>query len=102
MKILKYVGIILLVLAIVFLSVGLAFFQERRSGKAVEKLQEMVQTNCIVIREGKEEEIPMAEIVPGDLVVLQAGAIIPADLRLINTKDFFISKKASRPARQPE
>lgn len=78
----------------VLLSVGLAYFQERRSGKAVEKLQELVQTNCVVIRESKEEEIPMAEIVPGDLVVLQAGAIIPADLRLITTKDFFIGQSA--------
>lgn len=78
----------------IFLSVVLAFFQERRSGKAVEKLQEMVQTNSIVIRAGKEVEIPMHEIVPGDLVVLQAGAIIPADLRLLSTKDFFIGQSA--------
>ncbi len=78
----------------VFLSVGLAYFQERRSGKAVEKLQEMVQTNCVVIRDGKEVELPMMEIVPGDLVVLQAGAIIPADLRLVSTKDFFIGQSA--------
>ncbi len=78
----------------VLLSVGLAYFQERRSGRAVEKLQEMVQTNCVVIREGKEVELPMFEIVPGDLVVLQAGAIIPADLRLISTKDFFIGQSA--------
>jgi len=78
----------------VFLSVGLAYFQERRSGKAVEKLQEMVQTNCVVIREGKEVELPMFEIVPGDLVVLHAGAIIPADLRLVSTKDFFIGQSA--------
>jgi len=78
----------------IFLSVALAFFQERRSGHAVEKLQEMVRTDCIVIREGKEVEIPMAEIVPGDQVVLHAGAIIPADLRLISTKDFFLSQSA--------
>src|SRR5580692_8352526 len=78
----------------VVLSVGLGFFQERRSGKAVEKLQEMVRTNCIVIRDGKEEEIPMAEIVPGDLVLLHAGALIPADLRLLSTKDFFIGQSA--------
>ncbi len=80
--------------AMVFLSVGLAYFQERRSSRAVEKLQEMVQTNCVVIREGKEAEIPMAEIVPGDVVVLQAGAIIPADLRLISAKDFFVAQSA--------
>jgi len=74
--------------AMVVLSVGLGFFQERKSGKAVEKLQEMVETNCVVIRDGKEAEIPMVEIVPGDLVVLHAGAIIPADLRLLTTKIF--------------
>ena len=78
----------------VLLSVGLAYFQERRSGKEVEKLQEMVQTNCVVIRDGKEVEIPMGEIVPGDLVLLQAGAIIPADLRLITAKDFFVAQSA--------
>ena len=78
----------------IFLSVVLAYFQERRSGKAVEKLQAMVQTNCVVIRDGKEVEIPMHEIVPGDLVILQAGAIIPADLRLLFTKDFFLGQSA--------
>src|SRR6202012_1224832 len=46
----------------VFLSVGLAYFQERRSGKEVEKLQALVQTNCIVLRDGKEMDIPMFEI----------------------------------------
>jgi Mg2+-importing ATPase len=78
----------------VVLSVGLAYFQESRSGKEVEKLQEMVQTNCVVIRNGKEVELPMVEIVPGDLVVLQAGAIIPADLRLVTAKDFFVGQAA--------
>ncbi len=78
----------------VLLSVGLGFFQERRSGKAVEKLQEMVETNCVVIRDGKEAEIPMEEIVPGDLVLLHAGALIPADLRLLTAKDFFIGQSA--------
>ena len=78
----------------IFLSVVLAYFQERRSGREVEKLQAMVRTNCIVIRDGKEEEVPMAEIVPGDLVILQAGAIIPADLRLVSTKDFFVAQSA--------
>ncbi|MHB8520609.1 MAG: magnesium-translocating P-type ATPase [Limisphaerales bacterium] len=78
----------------IFLSVALAHFQERRSSKAVEKLQEMVQTNCVVVRDGKEEEISMAGIVPGDLVLLQAGALIPADLRLIAAKDFFIGQSA--------
>ena len=80
--------------AMIFLSVVLAYVQEHRSSKAVEKLQAMVQTDCLVVRNGKECDIPMAEIVPGDIVILQAGAIIPADLRLVNAKDFFVSQSS--------
>jgi len=80
--------------AMVVLSVGLAYFQEHRSGKAVEKLREMVQTQCLVTRDGSEVEIPASEIVPGDIITLQAGAIIPADLRLITAKDFFVSQSS--------
>ena len=78
----------------IFLSVVLAHIQEHRSNKAVEALREMVQTNSILIREGKEDEVPMADIVPGDIVVLQAGAIIPADLRLLTSKDFFVGQSS--------
>jgi len=78
----------------VVLSVGLSYYQESKSGKAVEKLNAMVQTNCHVIRGGQEIEIPMSEIVPGDIVSLQAGSIIPADLRLISAKDFFVSQSS--------
>ena len=78
----------------VFLSVVLGYIQEHRSSRAVEQLQAMVQTNCNVIREGKEIEVPMADIVPGDIVVLDAGAIIPADMRLISAKDFFVSQSS--------
>jgi Mg2+-importing ATPase len=78
----------------VVLSVGLSHYQESKSGKAVEKLNAMVQTNCHVIRDGQEIEIPMAEIVPGDIVTLQAGSIIPADLRILSAKDFFVSQSS--------
>ena len=78
----------------VVISVGLAYYQENKSGKAVEKLNAMVQTNCHVVRGGQEIEIAMVEIVPGDIVVLQAGSIIPADLRLISAKDFFVSQSS--------
>lgn len=80
--------------SMVVLSVGLAYFQEHRSSKAVEKLREMVQTQCLVTRDGTETEIPASDIVPGDIVTLQAGAIIPADLRLITAKDFFVSQSS--------
>ena len=78
----------------ILLSVVLAYVQEHRSSKAVEKLREMVQTNCQVMRNGQETEISIAEVVPGDIVILQAGAIIPADMRLINAKDFFVSQSS--------
>ena len=78
----------------VVLSVVLSFFQERRSAAAVDKLRDMVQSNVSVLRGGHEEEIPMAEVVPGDVVILQAGSIIPADLRLLTAKDFYVSQSA--------
>jgi len=78
----------------IFLSVILAYVQEHRSSKAVEKLQAMVQTDCLVVRGGKEVDIPVADVVPGDIVVLNAGAIIPADLRLFTAKDFFVSQSS--------
>jgi P-type Mg2+ transporter len=80
--------------AMVLLSVVLAYVQEHRSSKAVEKLNAMVQTDSLVIRDGKECDIPIAEIVPGEIVILQAGALIPADLRLISAKDFFVSQSS--------
>jgi Mg2+-importing ATPase len=78
----------------ILLSVLLAYFQERRSSKAAEDLQRMVRAEAVVIREGKELEIPLSEIVPGDIVVLAAGSIIPADARILQAKDLFISQSA--------
>jgi P-type Mg2+ transporter len=78
----------------VVLSVILAYVQEAQSNKAVERLLAMVKTTCTALREGKEIEIPLHDLVPGDLVVLAAGSIIPADLRLLTAKDFFVSQSA--------
>jgi Mg2+-importing ATPase len=78
----------------VFLSVFLAYFQEKRSAQAAEKLKKMIQATVTALRDGKETEIRMSEIVPGDVVVLAAGSIIPADLRLLSAKDFFLSQSA--------
>ena len=78
----------------VVLSVILAYVQEAQSNKAVERLLAMVKTTCTVLREGKEAEVPLHELVPGDIVVLAAGSIIPADLRLLTAKDFFVSQSA--------
>lgn len=78
----------------VVLSVALAYVQEARSNKAVEKLMSMVKTTCQVLRAGREQSVPLSELVPGDVVVLAAGSIIPADLRLLSAKDFFVSQSA--------
>ena len=84
----------LVVAAMILISVALSIVQEERSGQAVEKLRAMVRTTANVLRDGKETEIPLAEIVPGDIVVLDAGSLVPADLRLTSAKDFFVSQSA--------
>ena len=76
----------------VILGVGLRFVQEARAGAAAEKLKAMINITAAVVREGKVEEIPLRQLVPGDVVTLSAGDMIPADLRLIAAKDLFISQ----------
>ncbi len=77
-----------------FLSVFLSYLQETRSSRAVEKLQKLVKTTVTVLRDGKETEVLLEEIVPGDVVVLAAGSLIPADLRVLSAKDFFVTQSA--------
>jgi Mg2+-importing ATPase len=82
----------ILVLAMIILSVFLSYFQEYRSGREVEKLMEMVTTMTTVYRNGKPKEVNIREIVPGDVVDLFAGDMIPADLRIISCKDLFVNQ----------
>ncbi len=84
----------IIVAAMVVLSVGLSYVLDSRSGRAVEALGRRVQPRTTVLRDGKETEVRTPEVVPGDIVLLQAGSIIPADLRLLSTKDFFVSQSA--------
>jgi Mg2+-importing ATPase len=81
-----------LVILMAIMSVALSFFQEHRAGREAEKLSEMVRNTATVYRNGKLKEVPIREIVPGDIVVLSAGDIIPADLRIISCKDLFINQ----------
>jgi Mg2+-importing ATPase len=76
----------------ILLSVGISYVLDRRSGNAVKALGKRVQSRSHVIRNGVDVEVPLADLVPGDIVELQAGSIIPADLRLISAKDFFVSQ----------
>ncbi len=81
-----------LVLLMILLSVILSFVQEYRSGKEAEKLSEMVRATATVIRKGKKKEVKIRDLVPGDVVDLYAGDMIPADLRILSCKDLFINQ----------
>ena len=76
----------------VILGVVLRFVQETRADAAAEKLKAMINVTAAVVRGGKEEEIPLKQLVPGDVVKLSAGDMIPADVRLIAAKDLFITQ----------
>ncbi len=76
------------------MSVVLGFYQEFRAGKEAERLSEMVRATATVYRGGKPKEIPIKQIVPGDIVDLFAGDMIPADLKIIQAKDLFINQAA--------
>ena len=76
----------------VILGVLLRFVQEARADAAAEKLKAMINVTGTVLRAGKEEEIPLKQLVPGDVVKLSAGDMIPADVRLIAAKDLFVSQ----------
>lgn len=81
-----------LVMLMAVMSVFLSFFQEHRAGKEAEKLSEMVRATTTVYRNGRQKEIKIRELVPGDIVDLFAGDMIPADLRIISCKDLFINQ----------
>lgn len=86
---------VIIIIAMVIISGTLRFVQEFRSGNAAEKLLSMITTTCTVDRkEGKRQEIPLADAVVGDIIHLSAGDMIPADARLLEVKDLFISQSA--------
>ena len=84
---------VVIILTMVFLSGTLRFVQESRSGNAAEKLLAMITTTCTVTRKGQEmAEIPLNEVVVGDIVHLSAGDMLPADVRILDAKDLFVSQ----------
>ena len=84
---------VVIILTMVILSGTLRFVQESRSGNAAEKLLAMITTTCTVTRKGQEKvEIPMDDLVVGDIVHLSAGDMIPADVRILEAKDLFVSQ----------
>mgnify|MGYP000532599155 CR=1 FL=1 len=85
---------VLIIAVMVFISGALRFVQETRSGNVAEKLIGMLHTTACVERAGEKAELPLEEIVVGDLVHLSAGDMIPADLRILSAKDLFLSQSA--------
>ena len=81
-------GVVMLVMVI--LGVSLRFVQETRAGNAAAKLKAMIKVTATVVRDGQQKEIPLQQLVPGDVVKLSAGDMIPGDVRLIAAKDLFI------------
>ena len=81
-----------LMLIMVVLGVSLRFFQEARADAAAAKLKAMIHVTATVVRDGKEREIPLAELVPGDVIRLAAGDMIPADIRLLSCRDLFLTQ----------
>ena len=85
---------IIVILILITASTFLDFFEEYRSNKAAENLKELVATTCTVIRDGKEISIPMKNVTLNDIVLLSAGSMIPADLRIIESKDLYVGQSS--------
>ncbi|MFW5647621.1 MAG: magnesium-translocating P-type ATPase [Candidatus Alkaliphilus sp. MAG34] len=93
---------VVVIVIMVTISALLNFFQEYRSGKAAEKLKSLVQSTAAIARKDTGvNEISMKYIVPGDIVHLATGDMIPADLKVIKSKDLFISQSALTGESQP-
>jgi Mg2+-importing ATPase len=80
-----------IILVIILISSLLGFWQERGAANAVKKLLAIVQTKATVIRDGNSKEIPIEEIVPGDVIILNAGDLIPGDSIILESKDLFVN-----------
>ena len=82
------------IFVMVVLGVVLRFFQEMRADHAAEKLKAMVSNTATLLRGGKEAELPLKVLVPGDIIRLAAGDMVPADVRVLSAKDLFLNQAA--------
>jgi len=83
-----------IILIIVLISSFLGFWQEKGAANAVSELLKMVQLHCAVLRNGQQKEIPVEEVVPGDVIVLSAGDIIPGDSLIMESQQLFVDEAA--------
>ncbi len=84
----------IVIFMMVLLGIVLRYVQESRADSAAEKLKAMVSTTATVMRDGQRKEIPLKEVVPGDIVHLSAGDMVPADVRVLSAKDLFLNQAA--------
>ncbi|TGL45658.1 magnesium-translocating P-type ATPase [Leptospira perdikensis] len=82
----------IIIAILVFFSILLDFIQEHKAGKAADSLRHSVSVHTTVVRGGRPTDIPVSKIVPGDLVLLSAGDLVPADGRVLEAKDFFVKQ----------
>ncbi len=88
----KNLSSVYVISVMLIISIALRIVQEMRASISAEKLKSMVKTTATVMREGKKKEIPLSSIVPGDIIHLSAGDMVPADLRVISSKDLFVNQ----------
>ena len=81
-----------IILLIILISSFLGFWQEKGAAKAVQELLKMVQIRCRIVREGVESEWPLEKVVPGDIVILSAGDVIPGDSLILDSRELFIDE----------
>lgn len=82
----------IIIVVLVLISGGIRFVQELRSDKAATNLSKMIVNTATVIRQGEIQEVPIDDLVVGDVVKLSAGDMIPADLLLFESRDFFVQQ----------
>jgi Mg2+-importing ATPase len=82
------------IFVMVVLGIVLRFYQEMRADNAAEKLKVMVNITATVVRDGKDAEVALKFLVPGDIIRLNAGDMVPADVRVLNAKDLFLNQAA--------
>ena len=85
---------VIIIISLVLLSSSVAFVQTQRSNTAAEKLSKMISNKSDIWRDGKLRKIPIDEVVPGDIIRLSAGDMLPADVRFLATKDTFVAQAA--------
>jgi Mg2+-importing ATPase len=81
-----------IILIIILISAALGFYQENGAANAVNKLLDLVRVETRILRDGKEASLPIDKVVPGDIVLLSAGNMVPGDCRLIESRDLFANE----------